>query len=118
MKLRGALLVLFMLAAGIGLVPLLMGLTASGVVTCPGENVGADGEQRPGPMRPGDTRCAVWTGPSETGIRTYEEQRNIQERDKRRWIAVGSSLTAGGFAGIAVVGARAAFRSRRTARWS
>ncbi|MFH8371553.1 hypothetical protein [Streptomyces sp. NPDC018031] len=59
-------------------------LTASAEVMCPGENVGDDGEERPGPMKPGDTGCSVLDGSRPVATRSYEQQRHHQSAERRR----------------------------------
>jgi hypothetical protein len=102
MKYRTVLVGLFLVPAVWGLPTLVGALTASTEVTCPGENVGADGEERPGPMRPGDTRCGVLDGSLDVGRRDYEEQQRVQSLDRHRDAMSGALLLAYSAAGVLV----------------
>lgn len=103
-KLRGALAALFLLPVVWGAVLAGPALAGSSAVRCPGENVGQDGEERPGPMRPGDAHCSVLRGNVSLGQRTYEEQRAAQHEDRLDDLATGICLMAYGVAGSAIVG--------------
>ncbi|WP_330336781.1 hypothetical protein [Streptomyces sp. NBC_00557] len=92
MKHRVALVVLFLLPALWGAGSLVGALTASAEVECPGENVGKDGEERPGPMRPGDTQCSVLDGSVAVATRTYEQQRSLQSLQRWRDVRNGCLL--------------------------
>lgn len=88
------------------LIPLLWGaldlegaLTASTQVVCPGENVGADGEEHPGPMQPGDTECAVLDGSVNVATRSFEQQQRSQSLERRRDARNGTLLMVYGAAG-------------------
>jgi hypothetical protein len=98
-KHRVALVVLFLLPALWGAGTLVGALTASEKVECPGENVGEDGEERPGPMRPGDTQCSVLDGSVAVATRTYEQQRSVQSLQRRRDATNGCLLLLYGTAG-------------------
>ncbi|SEB91645.1 hypothetical protein SAMN04490357_0717 [Streptomyces misionensis] len=93
------LLGLFLIPLVWGAVDLVGSLTASSQVLCPGENVGADGEERPGPMRPGDTRCSVLDGSHAVATRTYEEQRWVQSDARHQDAGNGILLMAYGATG-------------------
>ncbi|WP_129843450.1 hypothetical protein [Streptomyces sp. RFCAC02] len=97
---RGVLVALFLLPAVWGAADLAGGLTASDEVVCPGENVGADGEERPGPMRPGDTECSVLDGSTAVATRTYAQQQRVQSAQRRRDVRNGTLLLAYGAAGV------------------
>ncbi|MDT0445126.1 hypothetical protein [Streptomyces johnsoniae] len=75
---------LLLVPAAWGAASLVGSLTASTEVVCPGENVREDGEEHPGPMRPGDTGCAVLDGSVMVGTRTYEQQQRTQSLERRR----------------------------------
>ncbi|MEW2294773.1 hypothetical protein ABZ719_19050 [Streptomyces sp. NPDC006743] len=107
MKYRAVLLAFFLLPALWGVADLAGALTASTEVVCPGENV-RDGEERPGPMRPGDGECSVLEGSLAVASRTYEEQRNHQSVQRRRDARNGALLMAYG-----AVGALVAWRATR-----
>ncbi len=81
---RIALVALLLVPAAWGTASLAGSLTASREVVCPGENVGEDGEEHPGPMRPGDTRCSVLDGSVAVATRTYEQQQRVQSLERRR----------------------------------
>lgn len=87
---RAVLLAFFLLPALWGAVQLAGALTASGEVVCPGENI-REGEEHPGPMRPGDSECSVLRGSTAVGTRTYEQQQRSQSLERRR-DAVNSAL--------------------------
>jgi hypothetical protein len=96
---RVALAAFFLVPALWGTGSLLSALTASTEVVCPGENAGEDGEERPGPMRPGDTRCAVLDGTLAVGTRNYDQQRLTQSLERREDARNGVLLLAYGTAG-------------------
>ncbi|MGW3094983.1 hypothetical protein ACWDCC_16230 [Streptomyces sp. NPDC001102] len=100
---RGVLAALFLLPAVCGVVLAGSALASSSVVRCPGENVGEDGEERPGPMRPGDTHCSVLRGNVPLGERTYEEQRAAQHEDRLDNLTIGSGLAVYGLVGVTIV---------------
>ncbi|MFI6346501.1 hypothetical protein [Streptomyces sp. NPDC050560] len=81
------------LAFCVGLLVLGTGLhPRPGTVQCPGEVIsGRDGEETPGPMRPGDT-CALWDHGRHGGMRSYGQQRAIQLRDARRLAWIGGAV--------------------------
>ncbi|MBH5333416.1 hypothetical protein IHE55_00800 [Streptomyces pactum] len=102
MSYRAALVALF-LAPGIwGAVTLGGSLSADSEVVCPGENVGADGEERPGPMRPGDTRCVVLDGSAAVATRDYDQQRRAQSLERRQDATDGALYLLYGAAGALV----------------
>ncbi|MFB7600958.1 hypothetical protein [Streptomyces sp. NPDC056160] len=107
MKYRAVLLAFFLLPVLWGVVSLAGALTASAEVVCPGENV-RDGEEHPGPMRPGDSECSVLEGSLAVASRTYEEQRHYQSLRRRREARNGGLLMAYG-----TVGALLAWRATR-----
>ncbi|GLX49415.1 hypothetical protein Shyhy01_23650 [Streptomyces hygroscopicus subsp. hygroscopicus] len=90
---------LFLVPAVWGAADLVGSLTAAAEVVCPGENVGADGEERPGPMRPGDTRCSVLDGSRAVATRDYAQQRQAQSLERRRDAGNGVLLLAYGATG-------------------
>ncbi|WP_159393762.1 hypothetical protein [Streptomyces sp. NRRL F-5755] len=61
-----------------------------------------DGEEHPGPMRPGDTRCSVLDGATAVATRTYDEQRDHQALERRRNAGNGAVLMLYGAAGTLV----------------
>ncbi|UED83275.1 hypothetical protein [Streptomyces profundus] len=89
-------------------------LTASEEVVCPGENVGEDGEEHPGPMRPGDTECAVLDGSVGVATRSYEQQRRVQSLERQRGARNGALLFAYGTAGALVAWRATRARSDRS----
>ncbi|WP_158621332.1 hypothetical protein [Streptomyces triticirhizae] len=99
MRWRVALVAFFLVPGLWGATNLVSALTASTEVVCPGENVGEDGEEHPGPMRPGDAECAVLDGSVAVGTRTYEQQRQVQSLERRRDARNGTLLLAYGAAG-------------------
>ncbi|MET9296440.1 hypothetical protein [Streptomyces sp. NPDC003077] len=99
MNYRAALVTLFLVPTAWGAMSLGSSLTASGEVVCPGENVGEDGEERPGPMRPGDTQCSVLDGSVAVATRTYEQQQRAQSVERRRDARDGVLLLAYGATG-------------------
>ncbi|MCK7625853.1 hypothetical protein MUU72_22575 [Streptomyces sp. RS10V-4] len=99
MSYRAALVALFLAPVAWGAAGLAGALGAAPEVVCPGENVRADGEEHPGPMRPGDTGCSVLEGSLPVATRTYEEQRNHQALQRRRDAGEGVLLMAYGAAG-------------------
>ncbi|KAB8166380.1 hypothetical protein FH609_023790 [Streptomyces sp. 3MP-14] len=99
MRWRVALLAFFLVPALWGATDLVGALTASSEVVCPGENVGEDGEEHPGPMRPGDAECAVLDGAVAVGTRSYEQQRQVQSLERRRGVRDGTLLLAYGATG-------------------
>ncbi|MEU9446915.1 hypothetical protein AB0D42_40125 [Streptomyces sp. NPDC048304] len=99
MKYRVTLVALFLLPVLWGAGSLVGALTASAEVKCPGENVGKDGEERPGPMRPGDTQCSVLDGSVAVATRTYEQQQSLQSLQRRRDAGNGCLLLMYGTAG-------------------
>ncbi|MER6345049.1 hypothetical protein ACWC10_06270 [Streptomyces sp. NPDC001595] len=113
---RTVLALLFLVPAVLGAISLTSALTASSAVICPGENVGEDGEERPGPMRPGDQNCSVLVGNRTVAQRTYEMQWNTQSVERREKAVQGGLLIGYGALGLGctlVLGdtARAARRS-------
>jgi hypothetical protein len=90
---------LFLIPSLWGLVSLSSALAPSAEVVCPGENVGEDGEERPGPMRPGDAHCAVLEGSAAVGSRSYDEQARVQSLERREDAGQGVLLLAYGAAG-------------------
>jgi hypothetical protein len=102
-KFRVVLLVFFLVPAVWGAAGFISALTASAQVVCPGENAGADGEERPGPMQPGDARCSVLDGSLSVATRTYEQQRSYQSLERRRDARNGVLLVAYGAAGALLV---------------
>ncbi len=101
MKYRVALVALFLVPAVWGTASVVSSLTASGEVVCPGENV-RDGEEHPGPMRPGDTGCSVLDGSTAVATRTYDQQRDHQALERRRNAGNGAVLMLYGAAGTLV----------------
>lgn len=92
-------LVAFLLLPGLwGAASLGSALTAPTEVVCPGENV-RDGEEHPGPMRPGDTECSVLDGSVFVGNRTYQQQRRAQSMERRKDARNGALLLAYGATG-------------------
>lgn len=107
-----AVLVAFFLVPGLwGVVSVTDAVTASDEVVCPGENVGEDGEEHPGPMRPGDRHCVVLDGAGAVGTRTYEQQQRVQSLERRRDARNGALLLA-----YAAAGSFAAWRATRPRR--
>ncbi|KAA6223441.1 hypothetical protein CP973_17265 [Streptomyces albofaciens JCM 4342] len=92
---------LFLVPTVWGAASLVGSLTASGDIVCPGENV-RDGEERPGPMRPGDTLCSVLDGSTAVATRTYDQQRAHQALERRRNAGNGVVLMLYGAAGALV----------------
>ncbi|MFE9722653.1 hypothetical protein ACFYQ5_03365 [Streptomyces sp. NPDC005794] len=103
MKYGGALVGLFLVPGVWGAVSLGGALTASTEIVCPGANVGQDGEEHPGPMRRGDTRCAVLDGSVHVATRTYEQQQRVQSLERRQDARNGALLLAYGATGGALV---------------
>lgn len=101
MNRRIILALLFLIPVIWGAISMTAALTASEVVICPGENVGEDGEERPGPMRPGDENCSVLMGNQTVADRTYEMQQNTQRIDRKRNAVHGGLLIAYGALGLA-----------------
>ncbi|UCM86589.1 hypothetical protein [Streptomyces marincola] len=108
MDYRVPLVGLFLVPAVGGAANLASALTAPSEVVCPGENVGEDGEEHPGPMEPGDTRCSVLDGTVAVGTRSYEQQRRVQSLERRRDARDGSLLLA-----YSAAGALLAWRATR-----
>lgn len=108
-------LALFLLPLAAGLFFVSEGLQGrSGDVVCPGENSpdGSQGEEVPGPMHPGDTSCAVILPDGrDAGIRTYEQQKNVQLQAANHDLRTGAVLIAWGSAGTLWLGLTA-WRSR------
>lgn len=99
MKYKVALVSLFFVPAVWGGASLVSSLAESQEVVCPGENVGEDGEERPGPMRPGDTQCSVLDGSFSVANRSYEQQQRTQSLERRRDARNGVLLLAYGASG-------------------
>jgi len=74
-------------------------LTAPGQFGCPGENVGEDGEEHPGPMRPGDTRCSVPDAPSRWPPAPTSSSGATGPPERRHDVRDGALLLAYGTAG-------------------
>ncbi|WP_329170298.1 hypothetical protein OG939_31895 [Streptomyces sp. NBC_01685] len=108
MKHSVVLVILFAVPGLWGAATLGSALTALTDIVCPGENVKEDGEEHPGPMRPGDTGCAVLDGSVSVGTRTYEQQRRVQSLERREDAMTGALLLAYGTAGGLLV-----WRARR-----
>ncbi|MDT0268751.1 hypothetical protein RM844_20910 [Streptomyces sp. DSM 44915] len=102
MRYRAVLVAFFLVPTVGGVSNLLEALRAPTEVVCPGENVGENGEERPGPMRPGDTRCAVLDGSYSVASRTYAQQRLTQSLERRRAARDGALLLTFGAAGTLV----------------
>ncbi|MFH8410828.1 hypothetical protein ACH4FX_39555 [Streptomyces sp. NPDC018019] len=98
MKYRAVLVALFAVPLAWGAGNLGSALAAPGDVVCPGENV-RDGEEHPGPMRPGDTACSVLDGSVAVATRTYEQQRQVQSMERRQDARDGVLLLGYGAAG-------------------
>ncbi|MHC3471027.1 hypothetical protein ACYF6T_20270 [Streptomyces sp. 7R007] len=107
------LFLLFVIPVVWGAVLLVSAVTASDTVICPGENVGADGEERPGPMRPGDRNCSVLVGNKAVAVRTYELQQNAQRVERQEDLVHGFLYLAYGIVGVAC--ARFAVHGQRPA---
>lgn len=102
MRYRVVLVGFFLVPTMWGATSLVSSLTASAEVVCPGENLGEDGEAHSGPMRPGDTECAVLDGSDDVATRNYEQQRRVQSLERRRGARDGVLLLAYGTAGSLV----------------
>ncbi|TNM23639.1 hypothetical protein [Streptomyces sedi] len=112
MRHRALLLAFFLVPAFFGVVHLADALTAPDEVVCPGENV-REGEEHPGPMRPGDTECAVLKGSIGTGSRTYEQQRRVQSAERQSDAVGGTLLLVYGAGGALVTWSAARPRAAR-----
>lgn len=98
---RTVLVMLFIIPAVFGAIKLTAALMATHEVICPGENVGEDDEERPGPMRPGDENCSVLIGDQTVAERTYEMQQNTQRIERKQNAVRGGLLIAYGALGLA-----------------
>jgi hypothetical protein len=102
---RAVSVALFLIPLLWGAVSLLRAGAAHGIPDCPGLQLGADGEDHPGPMRPGHT-CALshdeLTGHS-IGTGTYRQVVFAQELKRRSLYRQGTLFTVYGAAGTAIV---------------
>ncbi|MET7451529.1 hypothetical protein ABZT03_06455 [Streptomyces sp. NPDC005574] len=105
MRYRAVLIALFLIPLLWGAVSLLRAASAHGTPDCPGLQLGPDGEDHPGPMRPGDT-CALSydtaTGHS-IGTGTYQQAVFAQDLKRRSLYRQGTLFIFYGAAGTGIV---------------
>lgn len=103
------LLVLFLLPLLWGFVSLLRGAASYGAPQCPGLQLGKDGEEHPGSMRPGFTCHVNYNDRSGSGqstaTRTYKQQKYAQVQDRIDHFERGILHTAYGAAGLTIIAA-------------
>ena len=102
MKFRSGLTLLFLLPVAWGVFSLLGSVAAATGAPCPGIVLGEDGEDYPGPMRPGQT-CALYDGGRPTGTATYQQRKNAQAGRHDDLLVRGMVYTAYGLAGLAAL---------------
>ncbi|MFF9493950.1 hypothetical protein [Streptomyces flaveolus] len=104
MRVRGALLGLFLVPVAVGAYFLCRAATADGTPRCDGVIVEYGDAERSGPMEPGET-CDLYdfTDGRSAGTRTYDQQRKAQEERAADDRLTGGLWAAHGLAGLIVV---------------